>query len=227
MKSVSKFITFLVLSVFAAETALASSVYIPPSKTKPDISRLKADPGCKYIVEYNEFVAEYSVNHICDVWQAYTLPKQLNTYTTTKAPVAQPVVQPVVVPVQAPTYPVYVNNVSNNYSVPTWGFTMPSFSNWFSGFSSWFYEPVAYDIDVIEPVYEIEEYSWYEPVEIVSYDPGFDFEYNNYQDPGFDFNYNDYEDPGFDFNYNDYKDPGFDFNFNNYSDPGFDFNFDF
>jgi hypothetical protein len=191
MKSVSKFITFLVLSVFAAETALASSVYIPPSRIKPDISRLKADPGCKYIVEYNEFVAEYSVNQICDVWQAYTLPKQLNTYTTTKAPTVQPVVQPVVVPAQAPTYPVYVNTVSNNYSVSTWGFAMPSFSNWFADFSSWFYEPVAYDIDVVEPVYEAVTYDvgvveplyelepvWYDLPEVVYYDtPDFSLDF--------------------------------------------------
>lgn len=160
MKKIQKAIILGTITFFVTSTALAATVDIKPSKTKPNISNLKPDPGCKYIVEYNEFMKEYSVNQICNspfMNVTGTQPAPSVKKVQAAAPTyTQPITQ--YVPVQ--TTPIVNNYVTNTSYLPayspavTWGFALPSFGSLFGGFSDIFAFDTVYDFGGSLPIFE-------------------------------------------------------------------------
>jgi hypothetical protein len=174
--------------------------YFPTSKTRPVVSHLPVEKGCKYDVVYNEYFREYSVNYICNGFNAPTVSTPVNT-SVAQAPISIPVTVNNNYTNYTNTNTNYTNANSVNSSYNnSWGFSFPtnwytpSWSyNWsmpsFSNLWSWDYYPdysyVPYTAGYeyyYEPIYESSYPTFFSPSDYV-------YEYSNGPIPVYDYTY--------------------------------------
>ncbi len=157
MKNIrNKALLIITLSLFAVSSTFAKGAYFAPSKTKPDISGLVADAGCKYVIDYNPFMQEYTVQHICNtisfptvntpVFPAYVSPLDSAPVYTIDINVAQ-----------KPSVNVNVNFPAQNINLNTNSF----FNNFYNSFRLPVYKSYTYDFSQPLPVFRNYNYTNY------------------------------------------------------------------